>query len=464
MLASISNSVSFSAALSSEFTWSSGAKPTKGNAYQAGPFAAATSEAPLFSMLPIQGQDFANRLYSPLTSHFTHFMLRDEDPETLLLLMGAYIWVIDGDTSFSRTAGCDESKDYKIFRSPCTYWNDPRNPDEQDKFWYFVDTIEYRKEHEDKVWLVKLSGDLDADTPIEEAPSPPTASELETAAKDGLRWTVERYELVDRSYSVRRRTSQAPTDREIAEAMSRSERWIVERTPYITMAPGRGRPSEVVYELLESRPGRKARVAATTDTAPTAKDILDAAKAGFRWVKKGSSAPGLKYTLVRPAQYSDRIFAILDFDPDDPNEAPLSSSMIRQHVQPDPQNYIYVDFRHTQPQFKAFIKIRDFVELLTFFAASSRSSGSNPFPPSRMCAADRVCNGESRQFVGQAKTLPDNVRIEASISYAELYFFVPSSEQTRDRDREAFRWLYTLYQMSQIDVSKLPLVPVTISK
>jgi len=438
MLSSINNSVTFGATLSSQFGWT--ANPPKGNTYQAGPFSATSTEAPLFSIIPIQGQDFANRLYSPLTSHLSYFLLRDQYPETLLLLMGQYLYVIDGNNTKKEECYKDTSKEK--FVGLCSYNNDSSLPAQQDKFWFLVSQLESLKEN-GGLRMEKLGADLDAYEPPEEASSLPTATELELAAKDNFRWAREAYQLIDRrpgqQDKVLASSWNAPTADQIAYAARKGYKWV----PLAT--------TEKTYELIDERSGHIRRALAVSAAVPTAKDIEAAAKDGFRWIAKGQETKQ-KYQLIRSAQYADKIFALFDFDMNGPFEAPLSLAKIRRDVEPDPQDFIYVELRHTQPKIKGYIKTRDFVEILQFLAKSANVPADSRFP-----------NGKSRRFVAGGQELP-KFGVEASVSYEDYYLWIPSSEATDRRDRQAFLWLYTLYQMSMVDASKLPQIPVTIAK
>ncbi len=55
ILMGINHTISATASLSALFDWNAGAKPSKGNVYQLGPFGATATENPLFNLVPIQG-------------------------------------------------------------------------------------------------------------------------------------------------------------------------------------------------------------------------------------------------------------------------------------------------------------------------------------------------------------------------------------------------------------------------
>lgn len=393
MLSSINNTVTFSGSLSTMFDWAAGAKPPKGNSYQAGPFSATTSESPLFSLLPIQGQDFTNKLYSPLTNQAAYLLLRDQQPRDVLSLMGEYVWVVNGDAP--KGIGCHDQAEYATspdlrfsFVSDCSYFNNPleKTQKQQDKFLYLVDRLDALKDTP-AFYMERLPSDIDAGEVLQTSTTPPTDQEREVAVKDGFRWITKstaRYELKDQA----------------------------------------------------------GKTLATSSVAPTPADMSTAATKQLSWTATGEG----KYQLIHPAQYADKMFAILDFDTHDNLESKLSNTAIREKVQPDPQDFIYVELRHHGPPFSGYIKIRDFVEILTFLARGSELQAD-----------------DQRQFVGVGLT-PPSFTPERLIVYDNWHVWVPASQDYNDRDRRAFALVYTLYQMSQVDTTKLPQIPVTISK
>jgi len=360
ILTSINNSISFGGVLSSQVSFSSGANNLAKNTFQAGPFSAAMSETPLFSLVPIQGQDFSNRFYTPLTDKFALFMLRDYSPNPLLLLMGDYLFVTRADKSVPNIDKCVRRND--------EYWcdNDPLKPFQQNVFWNVVNRLGVLKESH-SLYMYELSPDLDADEVLEESSTPPTATEFEAAAKDGYRWAAQA-----------------------------------------------GKPP---------------------------------------------------YRLIRPANSSDKMFAMFDYPADDPKDKEnyLSDEKkveIMEHVQPDPQNFVYVDLQTTPPlKIKGYIKIRTFIEILEFLSSSLHSTSTTAMFP----------DGSPRAFIGGGRELPewfrtsvtDNVSFK-SLYYRGTYVWLPASRDSVKRDEQVFSWLYKLYQLSVVATSRLPLIPVTI--
>lgn len=440
MLSTINNTVTFVGTLSATFIWAAGAKPPKGSSYQAGPLSASSTESPLFTILPVQGQDYANKLYSPLTGQLSYFMLRDEGPRLLLLMTGEYLWVIDPTTQWKLggvSAGayissssppsqtklktlratpihdCDENDTNKsYFGYDCSYYNNPlHSPSEQDKFLYLLDQLEKLKTN-GALYMEKLGGDLDSGEVVQTSSTPPTNQELELAAKDGYRWS----------------------------------------------GPSGQVTSDKTYELLD----KTGKVIMLSPTAPTPADMLAAAKAGYSWRRKSALASvtsAKMYRLIRPPRDSDKLFALVDFDihSSDPRYSLSQDEMIniRQMVQPDPQDFVYIDLRKPHDDIegyepmivKGYIKIRNFIEIMKFLADGSK-----------------LREHSDKQLIGFGEELPKTLDLESYITFKNNYLWVPSSEATKDRDRQAFALLYTLYQMSQVDTSKLPQIPVTISK
>lgn len=108
---------------------------------------------------------------------------------------------------------------------------------------------------------------------------------------------------------------------------------------------------------------------------PSTADALGAAKAGYRWVTK--STLGTKYLLTHPAQFTNKMLALLDFDVSDPTNEPISGTDIRQSEQPDPHDFVYVGLRKHEPKITAYIRTRDLTEILGFLAKSANiPSGS----------------------------------------------------------------------------------------
>ena len=280
--------------------------------------------------------------------------------------------------------------------------NDFSKESEQKLFWSFVSNTLQPLKKKHALFMEKLSADLDAYEVIETSSKAPTVQELETATKDGWRWTkTTPYQLIDKDETVVKKSS----------------------------------------------------------NAPKCEEIKDDKEEGYRWDTITTTKTEATYQLIKPAQYADKIFALLDFDIRDPDERPLDTAAIREELLPDPQDFVYVELRHEIPKtpktpetrkIKGYIKIRNFIQIVQFLADSSYASGN-------------------RELIGRGNA-PPKFTPDRLVSYKGNYVWLPARSRDKEgpdtirRDLELFNWFYTLYQLSVVDTTKLPQVPVTISK
>ena len=281
---------------------------------------------------------------------------------------------------------------------------------------------------------------------LERRPKPPTYKEIVDEESVGHRWVPsEPFQLIDENGKVKERSPHAPTCEDIAEAEQAGDRWVPR--------------DEKPHRLEKNR-----HVVEEWADAPTPRDIAAATKAGYHWDTIAPAKTEVTYKLIKPAQSADKMFALFDFDMRGPSGlSDADKAEIRKNVQPDPQDFIYVELHGRTPEFqdykavpkiKGYVKIRNFIEILEFLAKKPLPSDLANWkgPP------DGLLIGSGDQ---PPAWTPDRIT-----SYKGKYVWLPSSPEAtvRERDLQAFSWLYTLYQLSVVDTTKLPQVPVTISK
>jgi len=427
------------------------------DAFQAGPFAAASTENPTFKFLPIQGQDFAQRFESPLTDKFTYFLeerrwqpgshqLYVEDViRPFISLFVDSLKVNHGDSSC--LTGIYQNV---VPKSE----NDPKYVD----FWRCVGNWDVT---DSKLLVENLEGGESLTTRTSQ---PPTASDVESALKEGYRWKKNGADFV-------------------------LTHWF-QMPAYLNFdVRGTRGTNETCSENSGDADSKKLTWEQRNE--PPYRDLAWNLPKNYMWKYcKGKAKP---FELV-PVQEPPETVVL------EKANLPYADEIIR-YVEPFPQDYVYVELRNgglnvtadvaqnacfpkTQEESTAadkllaetpgarvlcgYLKIGDFLSIM-------RRLADHACRPAPGAPADRYCEGtqDRDSFVGIGPKVPPwadrFVRVDG-----QDYVWVPAHRPTNNpgetdlakRDREMFLEVYKLYQTSLVDTSKLVTgtTPITISK
>jgi len=185
---------------------------------------------------------------------------------------------------------------------------------------------------------------------------------------------------------------------------------------------------------------------------PSAGDLMAALEKGYRWKRLGE---GNEYGFTRRVR--GRV-VITNYDPKTLSDAERMELNARASA--NPGNFVFVDIRPGHPggEFPLFgaIKLQSLSEMLTFLAnAVERSPEYAVRRDPRTPAMDR--NPVRTLAIEETEKEPDDRQLK--VAYGGRYYSVANTPW----DREAFKLLYRLFQMTVTDVSNIG-VPVTIGK
>lgn len=324
VLSSISENVEFTSIATLQLT-----VPTANtaNTFQAGPFTAGSSEKPLFTIIPVQGEDFAKRFESTLTDKLEYFIWQhgEEWIPTLRLMADGFL-------------GLNPPTD-----NECK-WGDYWKNDGTHKFDEVLDEL-------------------------------------------GKNTNVENLERTVATY---------------------------------TLQPLAARSTHAAKT-------RKSTVASAAPLTPT--NYLEALKEGYRWEQRGNTFYLMtdKPSLQMPAIINVPLSVIEQ-----------KSDYIWRCAQPDPGDFIYVELKLPNHQYRSgYLKIRNFTEILRFLAL----------------------RGQAKRLIDFGSKVPPGT--EHSVSYRGEWFWIPNTPEAQ----QAFVILYRIYQLTLVDISKLIAPPaITISK
>lgn len=193
-------------------------------------------------------------------------------------------------------------------------------------------------------------------------------------------------------------------------------------------------------------------VLARLPAPPSAGDWLVAVQKGYRWQRVGTEA---EYELIRPV--SGRV-TITNYDPR--TLGPAERRALNAQAAANPQSFVLVDIRHDGPGgdfplFGAF-KLRSLNVIIEFLAAGIRRTPEfDVAPDSRTPFA--VANPQRALAIQQADSPPP---MGISVAYQGKYYSVADTPW----DREGFKLLSQLFQMTVTDVSRVAVPGITIAK
>ena len=430
------------------------------NAYQAGPFTAATLESPTFRFLPVQGQDFAERLESPLTDKFTYFLEERrwqpfDHPEYIKTVLQPLLqlFVESINVRYSNIKGCPKG----IYQNLASQSGTAEN---YKTLWSCV----HKWTVTDKDLVVEnLEG---GETLTTRTSTPPTARDVESALKEGYRWQKSGKEFV-------------------------LTRWF--QIPAYLNFDIRGTPEG--NETCTENPSGAASDKLTWkfSTEPSYHDLARNVPKGYEW--KYCKENAKPFELI-PVQEPPEAVVL------EKANLPYADEIIRA-VEPFPQDYVYIELRNGGPKVDAkvaqnvcfpennnwkskgsedaqkllettpkasvlcgYLKIGDFLSIMQRLA-------DNACRPPADAPLDYKCPGYSFVGIGPKAQIPPWADHSAEFDGQE-YVWVPAHPPTNDpkeenlakRDLEMFLEVYKLYQTSLVDTSKLVsgTMPITISK
>ncbi len=187
--------------------------------------------------------------------------------------------------------------------------------------------------------------------------------------------------------------------------------------------------------------------------------ILKAAERGYHWITTG------KKKIVSKAIRGRMLIA--NYDP-----ARLSNDERRQldkRARQYPHNFVLVDIRPGYPGGKfpiqAWIKLRSFNAVIEFIANSMHS-----YPEFQVEKDPRsgpiLFNPVKTLEIMVSPDQPENV--DFFVEYQSVYYWLANNnnrhEATTHWNKEGFKLLYHLYQMTVMDVTRAPTIPISIAK
>jgi len=190
-------------------------------------------------------------------------------------------------------------------------------------------------------------------------------------------------------------------------------------------------------------------------------EFIKTAERGYRWTR---TAEGKKIIV---SKHMRGRMLIANYDP-----GTLSNSERQQldiKARQYPRNFILVDIRPDYPGGKfpiqAWIKLRSFNAVIEFIANSMYSSPEFQIekdPRSGTIPTNPVKTLE----IMESTEKPEN--IDHFVEYRSMYYWLANDESHHDSDaswnQEAFKLLYHLYQMTVMDVTHAPELPISIAK
>lgn len=187
--------------------------------------------------------------------------------------------------------------------------------------------------------------------------------------------------------------------------------------------------------------------------------LLKTAERGYRWTTEGRTRVFRKPVRGR--------MLIANYDP-----GTLSNEERRQldeKARQYPHNFVLVDIRQGYPggeyPIQAWIKLRSFNAVIEFIANSMHSA------PEFLVEKDPRSGAISSNPVKTLEVLespdkPENV--ESVVKYRGTYYWLANNGNAHDREshwnQEGFKLLYHLYQMTVMDVTGVPALPISIAK
>jgi hypothetical protein len=189
------------------------------------------------------------------------------------------------------------------------------------------------------------------------------------------------------------------------------------------------------------------------DWPPSASELVSAVEKGYQWKRVGD---GNDYELTRPM--TGRV-AVTNYDPRTLSNAERQALNAR--AASNPANFVLLDIRPDHPggDFPIFggIKLRSLGVIINFVANGIRKSPEYDVKKDSR-TGEVVRNARSILAIETTDNQPP--KDVPSIFYAGQYYAVGRSTW----DRQTFRLLYQLFQMTVTDVSNVGVPPVTISK
>jgi len=187
--------------------------------------------------------------------------------------------------------------------------------------------------------------------------------------------------------------------------------------------------------------------------------LLKTAERGYRWTIEGQER------IVRKSVRGRMLIA--NYDP-----STLSNAERRQldkKARQYPRNFILVDVRSGYPggefPIQAWIKLRSFNAVIEFIANSMRSYPEfqvEKDPRSGTIPANPVKTLEVIESPEQPKS------VDIFVEYRSMYYLLANDENRHKAsspwNQEAFKLLYHLYQMTVMDVTHAPGLPISIAK
>jgi len=187
--------------------------------------------------------------------------------------------------------------------------------------------------------------------------------------------------------------------------------------------------------------------------------LLKTAERGYRWTTDGSKRVFRKSVRGR--------MLIANYDP-----GILSNDERRQldeKARQYPHNFILVDIRPNYPggeyPIQAWIKLRSFNAVIEFIANGMHSAPE--FQVDKDPRSGTIPSNPVRTLeILESPDKPEN--IESVVKYRGTYYWLANNEDTHDRhshwNQEGFKLLYHLYQMTVMDVTGVPALPISIAK
>jgi len=192
---------------------------------------------------------------------------------------------------------------------------------------------------------------------------------------------------------------------------------------------------------------------------PSIETLLKTAERGYRWTIDGQKKTVSKTVRGR--------MLIANYDP-----ATLSNDERRQldeKARQYPNNFILVDIRQGYPggefPIQAWIKLRSFNAVIEFIANSMHSYPEfqvEKDPRSGSISSNPVKTLEILESSNQPKN------INLFVKYQSSYYWLAKGNNRQSPNtnwnKEGFKLLYHLYQMTVMDVTHAPVLPISIAK
>ncbi len=187
--------------------------------------------------------------------------------------------------------------------------------------------------------------------------------------------------------------------------------------------------------------------------------LLKTAKQGYRWTIQGKK-------MIVSKRVRGRML-IANYDPSTLSNA--ERRRLDKKARQYPHNFILVDIRSGYPggefPIQAWIKLRSFNAVIEFIANSMRSYPEFKVEKDPRSGTVPVNPVKTLEII-ESPVQPKNVDI--FVKYRSTYYWLANDgnhhKTSRPWNKEAFKLLYYIYQMTVMDVTHAPSLPISIAK